>query len=457
MKLVPFGVGERPPARINDGLAWSVPSYEPVKVAVIIPVGPGHQELVIDALDSLEAQTYRSWECIVVNDTGEPLSIPHPWATVIDTLGQEGPGAARNAGIKVSRAPLFVPLDADDYLQADALALMMEVWERDGGVVYGQWWDAKPDGVSLWDPPDYDAQLLVTKGCIHAVTALYPKSAWAAVGGFDPTISHWEDWDFQIKLAAQGVCGTKIPRPLFTYRKDTGMRREANMAARDEGKNAILSKWSRLWDGRETLMACGSCPGGGGNAYASPPSIAMNSNQRVLQPREGYVILQYNGPSVSTRTYRGKATSTQYRFGNTPLHKIKYVYGTDAPGLLEFGEGGHPLFQIVTPSILSDADRPAEPQLVSAGAPVQEPVAASSGVLVQDAQAVERPVQDPRLPADDMEPVSALKDFSLQELRTYSKDWPVEKLQVYLAHEEAKDEPRASAVTLLKGRLNAKS
>ncbi|KKL59016.1 hypothetical protein LCGC14_2219570, partial [marine sediment metagenome] len=238
MNLVPFGVEERPPARLNDGITWAVSSYEPAKIAVIIPVGPGHQGLVIDALDSLEAQTYRQWECIVVNDTGEPLTVPHPWVTVIDTLGQEGPGAARNAGIAASKAPLFVPLDADDFLQSDALELMIAVWERDGGVVYGQWWDDKADGISLWDPPEYDAKLLVTKGCIHAVTALYPKSAWAAVEGFDPTISHWEDWDFQIKLAHIGVCGTKVSEPLWTYRKLTGTRREANFAAFEQGKEA---------------------------------------------------------------------------------------------------------------------------------------------------------------------------------------------------------------------------
>ena len=449
INLVPFGVEERPPARINEGLVWSVPSYEPAKIAVIIPVGPGHQELVIDALDSLEAQTYRQWECIVVNDTGEPLTIPHPWATVIDTLGEEGPGAARNAGILASTAPLFVPLDADDFLQSDALALMMEVWERDGGVVYGQWWDDKADGISLWDPPEYDAQLLVSKGCIHAVTALYPKSAWAAVGGFDPTISHWEDWDFQIKLAAQGICGTKVPRPLFTYRKETGMRRESNMAAHEEGKTAILAKWSRLWDGKETLMACGSCPGGGGRGYASPPAAqSLGSSQRILQPREGYVILQYNGASVSTRMYLGKKTSTKYRFGNSPLHQIKYVYGQDAPALLELMDGGHPLFQVITPSSLAEDDRPPEPQLVAAGAPMRAESLneAPSGVFVDTVNGQNGHELAP--------PVT--QEYSLQELRVYSKDWTLPQLEVYLAHEEGKEEPRPTAVTLLKGRINAR-
>ncbi|MCH7540680.1 MAG: hypothetical protein IH999_09845 [Proteobacteria bacterium] len=160
--------------------------------------------------------------------------------------------------------------------------------------------------IEVYDPPDYDAKLLVSKGAIHAVTAMYPKKAWSEVGGFDEEMSHWEDWDFQLKMASIGVCGSKIPLPLFTYRKTTGQRREANMAAFDQGRDAILRKWSQVWDGRETLMACNGCGGGGGARYPSPPRIAQvngGGGGRVaeMQPREGYVVLKYNGLSAGTR------------------------------------------------------------------------------------------------------------------------------------------------------------
>ena len=37
-------------------------------ISIIIPVGPGHEGILEDALDSVEAQTLRQWECIVVLD-----------------------------------------------------------------------------------------------------------------------------------------------------------------------------------------------------------------------------------------------------------------------------------------------------------------------------------------------------------------------------------------------------
>ncbi len=378
MDLTPFGASVKPPTRINQGFCWNVPSYEPAKVTVVIPVGPGHQDLLIDALDSVEAQTYRRWECIVVNDTGEALNVPHPWARVLETDGGAGPAKARNMAIEVSTAPLFVPLDADDYLQADALAELIATWTEFGGVVYSQWWDDLGEEKRLYDPPDYDARLLTQKGAIHAVTALYPKSGWKQVGGFDENLSHWEDWDFLLALAKVGICGTKVPRPLFTYRKNTGFRREENHASFPEGKQAILDKWSALWEGKEELMACSKCPGGGGGRYPKPPApAAQQSNAngaRQMAAREGYVILEYQGSQTGTRTYRGKQTGTTYRFGSNPAHKRKYVYEKDMQELLEIQEAGQVLFVNVSPTVpeVTEGLR-SSPTMDAAGPPASMP------------------------------------------------------------------------------------
>ncbi len=237
--LTPFGVASEPPKTINGGIMWHVPTYEPPKVSVVIPVGPGHEELLIDALDSVEAQTFREWECIVVNDTGHYLEIPHTWAKVIDPaddpqtdrmyhafVGDDslcghcgehitfhhryGPARARNLGIRQSNTSIFVPLDADDFLQADALAVLYAAYAEFGGVVYSQWWDDFGDERKLYDPPEPDPAHLVANGAIHAVTAMYSKSDWERVGGFDESLSHWEDWDFAIMLAMNGVCSVNI-------------------------------------------------------------------------------------------------------------------------------------------------------------------------------------------------------------------------------------------------------
>lgn len=403
MDMVPFGVHEKPPAHINGGIAWPVASYEPVKLSVIIPVGPGHEELLIDALDSVEAQTFRDFECLVVNDTGHELVIPHTWAKVITgdlttpyhlfqppdpeinccVCGHDehwhermGPGRARNLAIAKSIARVFVPLDADDFLQSEALANLYHVWTQFKGVVYSQWWDQVGSDLSLYDPPEFDATILTAQGAIHAVTALYEKSAWQLVGGFDETLSHWEDWDFHLALASQGICGTKIPLPLFTYRKHTGFRREENMAAFDNGKEEILKKWSHLWDRKETLrMACAGCPKG---RVQGPPVIPSSSTAMLsMKARQGYGVIKYVGGHVATQQYQGPS-GTKYRFGNNPGHDIKYVLDQDIDHLLSLRDGGRAKFVIhVPPAVNSETVQetvPVEsaPALVAVGAPQRE-------------------------------------------------------------------------------------
>src|SRR4030042_1844079 len=51
-------------------LSHPVHQYDTPVVSVIIPVGEKHRSLVFDTLDSLEGQSFRDWEAIVVDDSG---------------------------------------------------------------------------------------------------------------------------------------------------------------------------------------------------------------------------------------------------------------------------------------------------------------------------------------------------------------------------------------------------
>lgn len=379
--LTPWGVADSPPATINGGIMWHIPTLEPAKVSVIIPVGPGHEALLIDALDSVEAQTFRDWECIVINDTGHELSIPHTWATVIDIDGEKraGPARARNIGINAATTPVIVPLDADDFLQQDALSVFYAAHVEFGGVVYSQWWDQFQDSTKLYDPEEPNPGHLVSNGAIHAVTAMYSRADILMVGGFDEGLSHWEDWDLAIMLAMNGVCSVKIPRPLFTYRKETGFRRESNMAEFDQGKIELTTKWKRLGITQEAITM--ACPGGcGGNRYQNRRTPMANnvSNSDVAQKRsEGYALVKYNGRSSGTQTYKGSKSKTSYRFSTNASNRIKYVLDADVEGLLQLMDGGNHLFEVVNPRAEIDGSSSVA-QMVAPGAPQRvEPIVAT--------------------------------------------------------------------------------
>jgi hypothetical protein len=302
------------------GLAGSkaVSLCEP-KVSVVIPVGPGHQRLVQDAIDSVAAQTTREWECIVVNDTGKDLQLPS-WVRLVESDARDV-GATRNKGIAVARGKYFVPLDADDYLQPDALRVLLAAAEETGKVIYPDFWDCPEEGVfKHYELRNWSCASLTQRGMAGTVVAIVPVEAWRKVGGYAVGIA-WEDYDFQLRLAEIGVCSARVPLPLFTYRKWTGNRRDFDDAERARREQEILSRWRPYFEGSKEFMACG-CRGGGATASTVQSNFASNQ-----KPSEDAVLVEYLGNKAGATTYRGAATKTVYRFqaGDPP----KYIYAED--------------------------------------------------------------------------------------------------------------------------------
>jgi glycosyltransferase involved in cell wall biosynthesis len=318
----------RAPALLPSGAAFEeqlpIPSFEPTLISVVIPVGPGHEELLVDALDSVDAQTFRLWECIVINDTGAPLRWTPSWARVINTTGSIGVAAARNLGLRHAKARLFLPLDADDTLEPEALSRLYEAQRELGGYIYSDWYD-KFEGRELktWATPEYNSRELLTKGCLHAITALYPIEAWQQVGGFDEELPAWEDWDFQLRLARAGICGSRYPMPLFTYRKDTGQRREENYAEFERSKQGILDKWKAHFEGKETFMGCGC-----GGKKASLPKASIQRQVALPPDSEEYATVEFTGAQQGARTFRGPSGQV-YRFSALQSEKMKLVSKAD--------------------------------------------------------------------------------------------------------------------------------
>ena len=152
--------------------------YDEPLVSIIVPVGPGHAHHLVNALDSLDAQTFKRWEAIVVFDISKEewrnlfgrgllTYIARTWPfcrfastasgeklarELVDTLdvaegidlldglpaveAPRGAGMARNVGINLARAPLLMFLDADDWLVPTALRVMLDAYKEHGHIIY---------------------------------------------------------------------------------------------------------------------------------------------------------------------------------------------------------------------------------------------------------------------------------------------------------------------------------
>lgn len=331
-----------------------VRSYSEPVISVVIPVGPGHGQRLIAALDSLLGQTFRDWEVIVVNDSGDVLPLTaYPFVRQI-TIGQaHGPADARNEGLRWVRAPLVLFLDADDYLLPTALEAMLHAFIKTGGkVIYTDWLAVGASGAEVHESPEYSQAAWLENGQ-HAVTALM-ATAWAReVGGFDETMAGWEDWDFFIKFAIAGYCGARIPEALLAYRQTTGTIREKSLAAKDELLTVLRGRYAAYALGEKPMS---SCCGGNADALlaakaaigALPADSPWFQNNQPVDAAPTVVRMEFVGDRTGAVTYFGKNGRNQYRAGNNAYDRYVDVQPEDVGHLEGLG-----LFRVVT--------RPPEP------------------------------------------------------------------------------------------------
>jgi glycosyltransferase involved in cell wall biosynthesis len=375
-QIVPFGAQGDPPAPRR---AWPVHHHQHPIVSVIIPVGPGHEKALIDALDSVQAQTMPFWECIVIDDTGAPaytFLTAHPWARVITTKGRTGAGAARNIGLKAARAPLVLFLDADDVIVPRTLEALLRGFVESGGTyTYSDWLtlddETRIDGaMGVHEVEEYDQRKML-RGLMHAVTALIPTDVVRSVGGFDEKLKCFEDWDLFCKLAIIGACGTRVPQPMLIYRRETGKRTRAALRARQPGDDenthaytplgeetaaALFDRYAAYRSGEEIVMPCGTCGGqstviAAQQALDSMLGMATGGMLNVASvPTSGTVRMEFIGNSWGAQTYIGKASGRVYKAGRDTDSRYHDVDPRDVEHL-----AGMELFRVVPPELLAQA------------------------------------------------------------------------------------------------------
>lgn len=180
-----------------------------------------------EALNSVLAQTYTNWECIIVDDGSKDNTTEVSKAycakdSRFQYIYQENSGVstARNNGIKHSKGEYILPLDGDDKIAPEFLELSLNeiVKDRNIRVVYTdvQYFGVRKDVYQL---PSFSIEKLMGQN-ILCVTALFRREDFDKTGGFNDNMREgFEDWDFWMSMFQDGE-GTayKIPRILFYYR-----------------------------------------------------------------------------------------------------------------------------------------------------------------------------------------------------------------------------------------------
>lgn len=360
--LVPFGAQGRPPKNLGF---WYVHDYSYPKVSIIMTCGPRHQPYLQDALDSIQAQNYPDWECILVNDTGEAWGkdiMGAPWAKVVNMEGNQGTSAARNAGLKKARGEYIVWMDADDYWLPWFLEKMVGYAERNFGVIFSDLiFHDEGEKFTIYRYPEFQSELVPQKMRYPGSSILVPKKIADRImerqGGFDLEIPGMEDWDYQIAVHDAGFCAFHVPEPLFVYRRYSSTKRDNDFGRIEEIRQYIDQKW-RIYRSGEKKLMCG-CKSTKKPMAPQPSSLMSSSgnfdmqtnvNPTEAEKREQMVTIEYLGDIKSPFSIKSKMDgNVRYRFADDEFHKVVTVFLGDAQFLLgQLSKSGLPLYRIIS-------------------------------------------------------------------------------------------------------------
>lgn len=194
-------------------------------VSVVIPFY-NLANTIDDTLQSLDSQTFRDFEAIIVNDGSNDQDSIDKLKEIkrrrisnlaIVNQANSGVAEARNNGIGRARGKYIICLDSDDMLfptfiekavielETDPEASIVTSYMETFGVKNEIFQHAKYDPLEL-----LNNNMIITAAC-------FKKEAWEISGGYKPKIGY-EDWEFWINLTEHGFWVKQIAEPLFKYR-----------------------------------------------------------------------------------------------------------------------------------------------------------------------------------------------------------------------------------------------
>jgi glycosyltransferase involved in cell wall biosynthesis len=227
-------------------------------VSIIVPAYVAtsrHAALLDETLGTVDQQSYREYEVIVVDD-GSPLDVGsvvgrHSRACTL-RRSNGGSALARNTGIEASRGSYLVFLDADDHLLPPALERGLRAFgERpECGFVIGRREEMSYEGGPVaWGVPSppsterlYNTLLAFDWYIIPPSSAMFRRAVVQTVGGFrDP----WgaDDLDFYLRVAREslGYC--------YDDTAVTRYRRYSASSSRDGERmlRSVRAVYARQW------------------------------------------------------------------------------------------------------------------------------------------------------------------------------------------------------------------
>ena len=205
-------------------------------ISIIIPLYNAAR-FIAETLQSVQAQTYTDWECIVVDDGSTDNG-----AEIVQRIAQAdmriryvyqsnaGPSAARNHGLRLAKGDYIQFLDADDWFPPQRFENMLAAYARteENVILYSGLCLGAEDDIHQHMPYSahtnvgdidfkrmyggFGREFSFIPGAILFPAAYLKHVQW------NEAMRASEDWDYYLQLTQQGYTFRNLPEELFVYR-----------------------------------------------------------------------------------------------------------------------------------------------------------------------------------------------------------------------------------------------
>jgi hypothetical protein len=175
--------------------------------------------------------------------------------TLIEHAESRGRSEAANAGVRAATTEFVCFLDDDDLFYEDHLVTLARAWSSTGSVI--PYTDAissymQADESGSWTrekqlrqyEQDFDPELLLLDNYIPLPTLLLRRDDFLDLGGFDPALDLFEDWDFLLRLSSRREL-RRVPRITCEVRHFPSI--QSVVVATPEGSSAFRAAKLEIW------------------------------------------------------------------------------------------------------------------------------------------------------------------------------------------------------------------
>ncbi len=206
-------------------------SKKTVKTSELISVyitNFNYGKFIKQAIESVLKQTYQNYELIIIDDgssdNSKEIIKEYISQKKIRVIFQSNMGlnASNNVAIRASKGNFILRLDADDYLDKNALLLLYNDIKRSKKIAltFSDYFTVDVNGKILkFDRRhDFSKKKLLLDKPAHGACSLIRKQALIQVGGYSEEIKCQDGWDIWLKITnLYDVSNVNLP--LFFYRK----------------------------------------------------------------------------------------------------------------------------------------------------------------------------------------------------------------------------------------------